>query len=488
MANEAAMRTYLRDVIGIADPIERRHAIQGEGLNIIEDFAEFEKVDIETLCSSVRKPGGIIANPNAAAVNAPTTIPDPGYSIPAICEKRLVSAAYTAKIYAMIERPITPVSLGRARLKKYDEHRTLTEAHEDPEKLPPISRTFGIMKALDQLPSHLRERLGVIDIALSYIIRDNPNPGQVPNQANNSATSEGFSSIMDELIAYAPHTGDAYKEDNAKVFQILQDLTHNTSHESSIKPYQRARDGRGAYLALCQHNLGTSKWDKIIESAETYVLRREWNGKNARFSLKQHISKHRDAHNEMVRAAQFHEYEVPNEHTRVGRLMRSITTTEPATVSAKTLIHGDLEKRNSFEAAADFLLLTCPEKNTFTHMSEQRVSAATTNTNNSNDYKYRPPFKKGPRTGVELRYYKKHQYKKLTNEQKKELAELRAADEGTSPTSTASTNRNTDVAALQQQISALESKLVAALATNQSTQSTQQSDPLRNPLNQRSQS
>ena len=101
---------------------------------------------------------------------------------------------------------------------------------------------------------------------------------------------------------------------------------------------------------------------------------------------------------------------------------------------------------------------------------------------------YRPPFKKGPSTGVELRYYKKYQYKKLTNEQKKELAELRAADEGTASTSKASTNQNTDVAALQQQISALKNGLVAALATDQSTQSTQQSDPLRNPLNQRSQS
>ena len=62
---EVAMRTYLRDTIGIQDPIERREAIQAEGLNTINDFAEFEKEDIEILCSSVRKPGGSIPNPNA---------------------------------------------------------------------------------------------------------------------------------------------------------------------------------------------------------------------------------------------------------------------------------------------------------------------------------------------------------------------------------------------------------------------------------------
>ena len=484
MATEAAMRTYLRDVIGIADPIERRQAIQGEGLSVIGDFAEFEKDDIETLCSSVRKPGGTIANPNAAAANAPATIPNPGYSIPAICEKRLVSAAYVAKIYSMIGREITQASMGRARLKKYDEHRQLVEAHQDPEKLPQISRNFGVMKALDQITSHLRERLGVTNVALSYVIRETPTPGPVPNQANNSATSAAFASIMDELIAYAPHTGDAYKEDNAKVFQIFQDLTHNTTHESSIKPFQRGRDGRGAYFALCQHNLGSSKWDKIIETAENYVLRKEWNGKNARFNLKQHISKHRDAHNEMVRAAQFHEYEVPNEHTRVGRLLRSITTTESTVVSAKTLIQGDSEKRNSFESAADFLLLTCPDKNVSINLNTHRVSATNTNNNSSKQRKYFPPYKKGSRTGVELRYYKKHQYKKLSDEQKRELAELRAADDLDS--STTQTNQETQmnqVAALQQQISDLESRLVAALATSQATRS---SDPLTNPLNQRS--
>ena len=476
MATEAAMRTYLRDVIGISDPIERRQAIQEEGLNVIQDFVEFERDDIETLCASVRKPGGTIPNPNAAAANAPATIPNPGYSIPAICEKRLISAAYVAKIYFTIGRPITQQAMGRARLKNFDEHRLLIEAHQDPEKLPPISRTFGIMKALDQITSHLRERLGVTNVALSYIIRTDPNPGQIPDQENNSPTSNGFSSIMEELIAYAPHTGDAYKEDNAKVFQILQDLTNNTSHESSVKPFQRSRDGRGVYLALCQHNLGSSKWDKIIEAAENYVLRKEWNGKNLRYSLKQHISNYRDAQNEMVRASQFHEYEVPNGHTRVGRLLRSITTTESSTVSAKTHIQGDPEKRNNFEAAADFLLLTCPDKHPTPNVNTQRVSAANTNTQQS---KYQPPYKKGPRTGVELRYYKMQQYRRLSSDQKKELAELRDAERNTS-----AAPQDNQVAALQQQISALESRLVAALATQPSTR---QTDPLSNPLNQRSQ-
>ena len=70
---------------------------------------------------------------------------------------------------------------------------------------------------------------------------------------------------MDELIGYIPHSGEVYVEDNAKVFQILQDMVSGSSHESSVKTYQRSRNGRAAYLALCQHNLGSSKWERIFK-------------------------------------------------------------------------------------------------------------------------------------------------------------------------------------------------------------------------------
>ena len=154
-AQQGAMRTNLRDAIGIGDPVARGQAIQDEGLNLITDFTKFDKEDIETLCLSVRKPGGTIPNPNATAPGAPATILNPIFSIPAICEKQLVSAAYTARLYEMIGRTIDPVSMNRARLKKFDEHHVLMEEDKDPERLPQVSKTFGIVKAMDLVPSHL---------------------------------------------------------------------------------------------------------------------------------------------------------------------------------------------------------------------------------------------------------------------------------------------------------------------------------------------
>ena len=105
--------------------------------------------------------------------------------------------------------------------------------------------------------------------------------------------------------------------------------------------------------------------------------------------------------------------------------------------------------------------------------SDHRVSA--TNTNN----------KKGQKTGIELRYYKSSEYSNLTAAQKAELKELRAAKKGQNRGNATPSN---EVAVLKQQIDALESRLIAAIATSRDTTNDQNKGPLNNPLNQRQQS
>ena len=72
---------------------------------------------------------------------------------------------------------------------------------------------------------------------------------------------------MDEFIAHAPHDGPEFTEDNATVLRLLQDILADTSHMSSMKPFQRTRDGRGSFQAIQRHNMGNSKWDNVIEDA-----------------------------------------------------------------------------------------------------------------------------------------------------------------------------------------------------------------------------
>ena len=183
MAAEAAtMRTFLREVIGINDTpppdvTARREAVREEGLETINDLADFDEDDVKILCASVRKPGGTVEDPN----DNTRQIPYPGFSIPAIVGKRLKLACYGARIYRMLGRPITLESLSRVRLREFEQHQLTINEHEDPESIPPILKTFGIMKALDMVPMHLRVRIGTRKVALQYVIRDNQAPAKYWN-------------------------------------------------------------------------------------------------------------------------------------------------------------------------------------------------------------------------------------------------------------------------------------------------------------------
>ena len=98
-----------------------------------------------------------------------------------------------------------------------------------------------------------------------------------------------------------------------------------TLSEYFIKTYQILKNGREAYYALCQHNLVSSKWDKIVYYSETYVINKKWNGNNHQFTLHYHINKHCEDNNGIHRLLGFVQYELTNEHTRLVRLIKSIT-------------------------------------------------------------------------------------------------------------------------------------------------------------------
>jgi hypothetical protein len=269
MATEAAMRRYLKDAIGLganALGTTRANAIMAEGLDSFDSLVDFDKDDIKSLCSTVRKPGGMIVDLNDRNRN----INNPRTSIPAIAEGRLQLCAYAATIYQRIGREVNVATLSRDRLTEFKHHKEAVDNHDDPDSMPPISKTFGIMKMLEHFPTYLESKLGTSGVALAYVIRESEaRPVPLPNQELQKPWSVGFESLVEELIAYAEHTGPTFKTDNATVFCLLQDALAGTQHISLIKPYQRKRDGRGAFLALKLHNLGNSKWEKVIEVAET---------------------------------------------------------------------------------------------------------------------------------------------------------------------------------------------------------------------------
>ena len=137
MAETVALRTYLREVIGLGanqDGTDRANAIIDEGLDSIASLVDLDPDNgIKTVCANVRKPSGTIPQPGwIAPVPNPDnqTAPEvakPGLPIPALCEQRLNLAAYGARIYDQIGRDITAVALSRARLRAFKAHQTMVK-------------------------------------------------------------------------------------------------------------------------------------------------------------------------------------------------------------------------------------------------------------------------------------------------------------------------------------------------------------------------
>ena len=79
------------------------------------------------------------------------------------------------------------------------------------------------------------------------------------------------------------------------VYYHLEKATRGTSYAASIKPFTRAKDGRGAWKALPSQYAGKDKWEAEIKCQEQLLHTRIWKGQS-NFSLENFISQHRNAY------------------------------------------------------------------------------------------------------------------------------------------------------------------------------------------------
>ena len=108
--------------------------------------------------------------------------------------------------------------------------------------------------------------------------------------------------------------------------------------------------------------------------------------------MKIHINHHREAYNDLSRTSQHIKYAPPNETFRVRYILNSLQTNDPTICSAKTTIKADSVKKDDFEMAADFILITAPPPKISSDRTHQISDLGTK----------RGSVNTGPKTGVKL--------------------------------------------------------------------------------------
>ena len=156
------------------------------------------------------------------------------------------------------------------------------------------------------------------DYSLSlYNEGDHRHASYTPPQEVNKPHSTEYGSIQVELVACTSHDHELYKEDNGSVYYHLEEATRRTIYSASIKPFQRGKDGCGAWLALTSQYAGNDKWEAELKRQDDLLHQCQWKGQNT-FPLEGFIGQHHNAFISMQQCAEHVSYQLPNEHTWVG--------------------------------------------------------------------------------------------------------------------------------------------------------------------------
>ena len=149
-------------------------------------------------------------------------------------------------------------------------------------------------------------------IPLAYVIRDHANPpGTAPPCATSQPHLEEHGLVEMDMIMCASH-------DHA-----LEEATHSTMYAALIKPYQRSKNGQGAWIALASQYARQDKFEAEIKSAEDVLHNRTWNS-NGTFTLECFIGLHCMTYVNLQAAAVKVTYQLPTEYTHVGYLLKPL--------------------------------------------------------------------------------------------------------------------------------------------------------------------
>ena len=420
--------------MAISEPIRARLA--SEGLVNVDDFDDFKATQLTQAFKNMRTsiPGvpGIPEVRNAdGVVTAQAIAPIPAIPpvlVSAKCALRLQVASHAYHYFIDIGREPTPVNMNYTRVLKafYAEYEAIIKlSDESNPDVPTLQKNQVPIKWIESFKDCLYRTFGIRGCPLLYVIRPEV---EVPPEANDpllpTKTYGESGSVLDELINRLLHDNPLFKSDNAKVYSMLEEATRGSIYASTVKPHSRRKDGRAAWTAMVSSHAGKDKWEQLQKDKTKFLMNTKWNGKT--YSLEKFTGIHRSFYVQLQEAVEHVNFQLPTSHTRVGYLIDNIVNADPDLRAAIASIRINTEgMRDNFESAVAFLLPVDP----------YTKSRAQSGRNNPQVSDVTLQNKSQSKTGVDLRWHKAEEYKKLTRAQRIELYEWQTSKEGKPQTS-----------------------------------------------------
>ena len=170
---------------------------------------------------------------------------------------------------------------------------------------------------------------------------------------------------------------------------------------------------------------GQDKWDAEIKKMDTLLQKRKWKGQS-KFPLEKFVQQHRNAYVSMEACNAHVQYQLPNEHTRVGYFLDALESQHPPLLAAMANIeeeNGDTGKIINFDNSVAYIIPKDPVLKRRSTENNKRTQAQISDTN-ATGFGSKTGIGK---TGVHLCWHEKPEYMKLNKDQKQELWNWRMA-------------------------------------------------------------
>ena len=273
-------------------------AANGEGMEL-EYLRDYSDNDVETLCSALKKPGGLIAD---AAGNM---IVNPGLTVPHRAERNLKLLCYLCRHYSRTSRTVDSGSIQLALLNPMVALKAEEDDHEDPSTPMTLARAVPetITEFMANWPEHLSQYRGQTGVPLSYVIRTEQNPKAEADDPAYGQPNTVYHSALQEMEARAPITGATYDADTSRVWVLLQAavIKHRNVY-NWISSHARNQNGYAAWTAFVAHYRGSSAVENIVTSSRAKCLQLRYTGEKPRLTFEHYVSLHQKYHNDILTA------------------------------------------------------------------------------------------------------------------------------------------------------------------------------------------
>jgi hypothetical protein len=393
----------------------------------IDTLKDFDDAGVKTLCSSLRKPGGVIVQPvRGAGRGDGGVVPNRGVYVSALAERNMEAACYMAVHYARTMRTLTAQDITLVNVRRYAQYKQAEDAFNERDEVLKLEKPEKVIEFIDDWPEYLALVNGQNGCPLSYVIRADVN---IPNEANDPPFGEPgsvYASIRDEMVARAGHNSTNFRVDNAKVYELLNQAVSGHAHVKTwIKSYAATRDGRGAWFAFKAHYRGSSEMEAIETAAEKKLDTLIYRGEKHRYNFETHVSNHMKAHIELEKATGM---PMP-EKTKVRRLLKSLQAPTMSVPSAT--IQATESLKSSFDASVNYLRAFISSTEVADTRNVSDIGTKKKNKKGGNGQKKGGGNKKSKGGGNKSdnqpqdRYYKRDEWLKLSQEDRDKIIQMR---------------------------------------------------------------